>query len=651
VKKSTLALLVVAAVLIALTLLVTRDDTKTGPDGVTLDGYAKQEALDAEKQRGLLEGPLDIENPIDEIVIERHGEKIRLVRSGSGKDATWALTEPVDAPAVKYLVDKIVSLFKTKTESVYATSAKEADLPLYDLEADRRIGLTVKYHAEGESEARVYNDIDLWVGRTDKGDDAGGPPGRGGEGEPDTWVQLKSRPDVVYRMGGKDLRSPLEEDLDNLRDKKAFTASAEELTKLSVTAPDGRHFVLTGEKTEPPPPDADADENAPKPKAKVTWTLTEPAGLTADTSASSLARSFTGLRAKSFVPTAEAPKTALSGEVWTVVGETEGGETLKLTVQDGGKDDVWARVEGRDELMKLAGYTADGVRKTVEDVQDKKFLDVSPEAVTAVTFAGPDGPVSVARDGQRWRFTAPEVGYEADLSTALTSLTRLTCARWARPDEVDAARAALAGTGGVTGAISTAAGEQRVTFSAKMTEEPYDGRRWGVVGDPATAQPFLAQDFVATRFQKTTDELRQKKLFPGRDKADLRSVTVTLPGVATPIVYESPATGGDPVLTGVPEGKAANTAVVRTVISTATALAAKGFSDTSAADAGLSGDGVAKVALGWADGSVVTVSISSKLDGTDPYATVDAGPLAGSVFTLNTYQANNLKKTLDELVK
>ncbi|TNF32290.1 MAG: DUF4340 domain-containing protein [Deltaproteobacteria bacterium] len=640
-----------ALALVALAVVATRKQEDTRPAGLTLSGYATEQQLDAEKQRPLMSGPEDIANPIDEVILERADGKVRMVRTGAGDAVAWTLTEPVDAPAVKYLVDKILTLFKTKTESVYATRVKEGDLPLYDLEPERRVGLTLRWHegrtdqdAPPAGEGAVYNGVDLWIGRTEKGDDA---VNRGAEADVDTWVMVKSDPTVVYRIGGKDLRTPVEEKLDNLRDKKVFTVKPDALREVSVTGPDGRRFVLTGAPVDAAPSD---DGQPPKP-ASVAWALSEPAGVTADASASAVARSFASLRAKAFVPAAKAPATALSGEVWKITARTADGAALELTVQDGGKDDVWARVTGRDELMKLAAYTADGVRKTLEDVQDKKVLDVAPEEVTAVTFQGAEGPVEVTRDGAAWGFTSPALPYQADLSTLLPSLAKASCARWARPDEIAAARAALTATGGIRASLATAAGVTPIAFSPKMTEEPYDGRRWGVVGDPATAAPFLAQDFVATRFEATPDKLRQKKLFGGRDKSELRRIVVTLPGVAEPVVYESPAAGGEPVLTQVPEGKAANDVAVRTVVATAAALAAKSFSDASPKDVGLEGDGVTRVTLGWADGATSTVSISAKLDGTDAYATVDGGPLAGSVFTLNSYQANNLKKGLDELVK
>ena len=646
-KKSSYILLAIAAVLAVVTFLVTRKAEDTAPKGLTIAGYATPEQLAQEKQRKLMEGPLDIDHPIDEITLTRPGEggDVHLVRVGAGKDATWELTQPVAAPAVKYLVEKVCELFKTETQSVFATRIKDGDLALYDLEPERRIALTLK------SKGAVYAGVDLYIGRVERPEEGAEAQQQRGDAPADTWVMLKSEPGVVYRLGGKDLRTPAAESLENLRDKKAFTDKPEDLTEVSVTDPDGKRFVLTGTKQEAPAAEPGAEASKAKP-ATVEWALTEPAGVTADSTASGLARSLASLRAKEFVPKDKAPATALAGKVWKIAAKGADGKSIELVVQDGGKDDAWAQVTGRDELMKLAGYTADGVRKTIEDVKDKKVLDLTPDQVTSVTFQGATEPITLTRgDGGRWAFTAPALPYAADLATQLPSLTKLSCARWARPDELAAARKALSEAGGIAGALATANGSWGLVFSAKLSGEPYDGKRWGVVGDPATAAPFLANDYVATRFEASVDKLREKKLFPDYAAADLRSVTITAPGVIAPLVLESPAGGGDPTLATVPAGKQLDDNAVRTVVATATALAAKGFTDKSAKDAGLDGPGLTRVALGWADGKTETVTVSTQNDGTDPYATVDAGPLAGTVFTLNSYQVKNLQKHPDELVK
>ncbi|MDP6945904.1 MAG: hypothetical protein QF464_17270, partial [Myxococcota bacterium] len=114
-KKTLVKLGVLVVTLAVVAFVTTRDEAPPAPKTLTIAGYASAEALAAEKTRGVLEGPADIAYPIDEILLTRQGETLHLVRAGEGKDAQWNLTQPMDAVAVKYRVEKMIKLFKDKT--------------------------------------------------------------------------------------------------------------------------------------------------------------------------------------------------------------------------------------------------------------------------------------------------------------------------------------------------------------------------------------------------------------------------------------------------------------------------------------------------------------------------------------------------------
>lgn len=649
-KRSTIILLIAAAALAAVTFLVTSRTPEGPPPGLTIDGYATAADLAAEKNLGLLEGPLEIAHEIDEITLDRPSGFVRIVRDGEGADAVWRLTEPVSATAVKYQVEKIIGLFKTDTVSVFSTRLSQDDVALYDLEPDRRVGLTLK------SKGEVYRGVDLYIGRTEKGDG----PEAGGEAEVDTWVMTVANTTIVHRITGKDLRTPALEPLDGLRDKKVFAFKTEDLTEVAVTTPDGRRVVLTGLRTELEPPAQDGGEDGgepAEPEVVVSWKLSEPDGVMPDTSAQNLPRSLANLRAKEFVPADDAPEDALSGPVWRVEAKVHEGEGITLTIADrgadGAGDEIWARLEGTDELMKLNAHSANQLRKTVEDLRDKKALDLDRASVTGLILAGADGPIALAREGDTWSFTTPTVRFPADPSTVLGSVTRITVARWARADELEAARAALASPA-VRGAVIAGDAVHEVAFSEKLESadnSELEGKRWGVVGDPASAEPFLVPDFAATRFQTTVDALRSKKILGERGRDAVRAVEITQPGGGEPIRLEASAGGGAPKLADLPEGGAADDGQLQTLFATATGLTAKAFVDgRDRADLGLN-EPALRVALSLGDGTTLTVLISAQDDGTDPYATVEGGPLDGSLFTLNTYQVKNLQKPRAELLQ
>lgn len=646
VGKPIVILLGLVVALAVVFLLVKREDAPPSAPDLTIKGYATPEQLAEDKARKLLEGPLEIPSPIDGIELQREGVTFAMTRSGEGKDASWKLTAPVDAVAVKYVAEKIPALFRTDATSVFSQRIKPGDEALYDLEPERRIGLKLTRGGE------VWEGVDLWVGRLEKSD------ALDGGGEPDTWVMKKDDPSVVYRIAGKDLRGAVDVSLDTLRDKKLFAFDANDMSEISVTSPDGAVVTLTGTRKETPAAAA-AEGDAPAPEAEkkppvvtVDWALTAPAGVKADASVGSLARSFASARAKEFVKAGDAGDKPLGAKPWRISAVVKG-EPVTLLVADTPGDEVMAQVEGKEEYAKLQRYTADGLEKTVEDLRDKSVLGVTGEAIGHLELAlEGGGQVVLDRKPEGgWVFTTPPAPYPADPGPLTATIARLAAVRWARPGELAEARAALAAPD-ITAAVG--AGDKRVAlaFGKKMEGGAHDGQRWAVAGDPATALPFLVSDYNATRFVVKLSDLRQKKLFPGLTSEALRRVSIAAPGEAAPVVLERGQAGQDLALLGVPAGKTQAAGAVQTIASTVAGLQARDFVEgKTAAELGLTGDKVTKVTVTDDKGVVSTLLIGDTAGEGDPNATVDRGPLAGTFFTLNAYQAKNLVKKEGDLVQ
>ena len=157
-KNTLLKMTILVVVLAVAAFLVNKKESKPAPKALSIDGFATAEELEAEKSRGILEGPADIAYPVDEIVITKGGETTRLVRIGEGKDLQWNVAEPMEAVAVKYRVEKMVRLFKSKTSSVHTKTIKAADHPLFDFEPERRLAITLK------SKGAVWNGVDVIIG-------------------------------------------------------------------------------------------------------------------------------------------------------------------------------------------------------------------------------------------------------------------------------------------------------------------------------------------------------------------------------------------------------------------------------------------------------------------------------------------------------
>lgn len=639
-KKSTLMLLGAVVALGVVTFFVTRPAPAPEVKTLTVTGYAPADKLEArKKQEGqLMAEPVEIASPIDEVVITAKGVTVHLKREGEGKEATWNLLAPIEAPAVKYAVEKMVKAFETDTASVHAKSITDKDLPRFDLEPERRIA--VKLSAKGA----VWNGVDLVIGKVSEAETEAA---EGGVAK-DTWVLKAGDEGTVYRISGKDLRAPFEQTLSDLRDKKVFTAKPEDVVQVVISDPAGQALKVEGMRTETTPPKPPGADQAPPKTYKVTWQITEPTKMDADTAVDSLARSLASLRAKEFVPAQDAPKDALGAKPWKIEGTTVDGKAFGVEVADGDGDgdQVWARVLGKEELLKLDKWTANNLRKGLADLRDKRFVPVDDEAITAVSFA-PEagGVVSIAKDGATWKFVAPARADKADPSSVLATLATSRATRFAKADELAAATQALA-TPDFTASLTAGEETWTLVFGPKMEADPYKNQRWAQVrpsaGEPG--EPLLVQDFTAARFRKTADDLRNKKLFAFEAK-DLQRLEVAWPDGKTKVELERPAGGDALAPVSVPEGKKAKAAVLTTITNTVPNVRVKAFfDDKKAADVGLTPAEAYVVTATLADGKAAKLLISQQTAADDPYATTVGGLLDGTVFTINKYQADNLRK-------
>lgn len=639
-KRTLLGLVAAVVVLGLVTWLVTQKQAPPPPGSLNYSGYATAEQLQAEKGRSIMDAVSDIAYPVDEILIEREGEKVHLVRSGEGKDLRWSLRAPIEALAVKFQVEKMVKVFKEDTLSVYTKEGVKPEmLALFDLEPARRIGVTLK------SQGAPWQGLDLWVGKSEGGDDAPAEPGQ--EVVKDTWVMVKGDESTVYRVASKDLRQPFEISLSDLRDKKLFGVKAEDIVRVLVTAPDGAELVLEGDRQQTP-----AAAEGEEPKVETTWRIAEPAGYQADDSAKTLARNIANARTREFVARADAPADALSGALWRIEARTHDGVELGLELADGEADQVWGRVIGQDaERIKVEKFTAKNLRKSLADVRDKTLLPgADGDAVTLVRFA-PEGEPSfvVAREGESWRFTGG--GPTADPGSHLDTAVTAKATRYARPDELGAADLVLANPEFVA---EVHAGSKRwsLAFGPKIEADPDKGNRWAqVTVDSQAGEPVLVQDHVAKRFRKARTDLRWKKLF-GMDKGAIQRVELTAPGGASSVALER-APGGDALeVVGAPEGRKTKTSMVTTVVNTLPNLRAKDFVDgKQPADLGLTAATAWTVAIATADGQTARLFVEPAPEEGSAHAVADTGPLAGQVVTLNTYQAKNLQKGLEDFLE
>lgn len=637
-KKSTLFLVAAALVLGVVVLAVKSGGDRPAPKKLDIAGYASAEDLERDKKRGLMEAAIVIPHPIDEVILEREDGRIRMVREGEGEATTWRIAEPVEAVAVKWHVDAIVEVFKSPTTRSDARTLKPADFPLFDFEPGRRVGLTLK------SKGAVWNGVELIVGQLVKEQSADD------DGVKGTWVMVKGDESTAYLLAGKDLRSPVNKSLSELRDKKVFAFEGDDISKIEITPETGPKVVLSSTTTEEAPaPDAGPDA---KPTKKTTWALTEPANLKGDAAMASIARSLGSLRAEDFIPLEradEAAKRALAGPGWryamTVKDKAE-----TLIIAKGDKDKAWAQVEGRQEIMTLSAWTAKNLEKGLEDLKDKTVWEHPLDSVTRLTLSQEAGPaMTLVKDGQSWTFAGGLATYSADPSSIMSGVAKLSAVRWARESEVDNARKLLMAPE-ISAAIEAGGKVLEVRFSAKLEGDDAQNR-WAVVGDPRGSEPFLVSDFTAKRFVTKPESLRNKKVFADIiDKA--AAITVMMAGSSDTVRFEK-GENGQYKLLGMLPGETQNDEAVRSLVATLGALEVKSFHEGKAAtETGLSSDKSHVIGLELADGRRLSLLVSQVGSGdAEVYGLASDGPQKDIPVGLNEYQTKNIAKPRADFVK
>ncbi len=100
------------------------------------------------------------------------------------------------------------------------------------------------------------------------------------------------------------------------------------------------------------------------------------------------------------------------------------------------------RVEGRDEVYAVEGSIKYAFNKAAKDWRDREVTDVDPNDVVAITFQGPKGTFSFAKNGDDWA-AAPGLTTLArfspsKLSGVLQSAARLRATDFAEPAVTDA---------------------------------------------------------------------------------------------------------------------------------------------------------------------------------------------------------------------
>lgn len=302
---------------------------------------------------------------ITELTLKRGTEVVRLKREGEG----WQVLEPVRARGDRGPIEETLTAVVTAKMDREIAAAPAA---LTDFGLD-------KPAAEVTLQLKDGRQLGLALG-------AKSPTG--------VWVYARERDKPnVFVVGDGVLRDATRPTAD-FRDKIVLAFDRKDVTAVEV---------VTREETLALEPAGDK------------WKVTRPLALAADAeTVTDFLDKLAGARVKEFV--AEAPRSLASFglerpvrlAIHTGRDKERATKSLWLGRVDGDKKGVYAMRPGETSVLLLPEEVWNVLPKTVGAVRNKVLVEFERDKVTRVDLSSPKGSVSLVREDNRWRITAPE---------------------------------------------------------------------------------------------------------------------------------------------------------------------------------------------------------------------------------------------------
>jgi Domain of unknown function (DUF4340) len=363
---------VLAVLLIALGVFYYVWEVRLGPE---------REKTEARKGRVFTVEPADV----DEMVLRRGEETVRLKRAGEG----WEILEPLKSAGDRGAVEEVVTSVAT------ARMDREIDAKPQNL---GDFGLD-KPAAEATLVLKDGKQIALRLG-------AKSPTG--------TWVyaQEAGKPSVIVVSDGvlRDVTRPVAD----WRSKTVLAVDRKDVTGVDIVTRDETLALETSDNR---------------------WRLTRPRPLPAD--ADSMREFFEKLsaaRIKEFV--AEAPRSLapygldrpVRVAIHTGKDKDRATKALLLGRVDDKKKGVYAMRPGEPSVLLLPDDVWAALPKTTAAVRDKTVVDFERDKVVGLQLDSPRGQLTLTREGDRWKIVKPEA-LPADPVEAGAVLMRLKALR------------------------------------------------------------------------------------------------------------------------------------------------------------------------------------------------------------------------------
>jgi hypothetical protein len=260
------------------------------------------------------------------------------------------------------------------------------------------------------------------------------------------------------------------------------------------------------------------------------WRITQPVTLPADTTElNDLLEKLATAQVKEFV--AEAPKSLdryglarpVRVSVHTGKDKDRATRTLLVGRVDADKKGVYAMRDGESSVLLLPEEVGRLVPRTVAAIRNKQLVELDRDKITRVDVQGPRGPVTLVREKDRWKITAPEVlpADQVEAGALLARLAELRAQGFLSDDASGiprylanpAVKVTLTGQDGTTTTVLLAPSSER------------RGGQPSAYAAVADKGPVILVDAKAlTELGRSVAELRDHTLFAGLEPKDVKRV-------------------------------------------------------------------------------------------------------------------------------
>ena len=337
----------------------------------------EREKAETQKRRVFLAETQDV----TAMELKRGTETVKAVRDGGA----WQLVEPLKARADRGPVEETIT---TVTTAKMDREIEAAPKSLADFGLDKPV-------AEVDLTLKDGKHLTLQLG---------------GKSPTGVWVYAKERDKAAVFVLGESVLRDSTRPVAEFRDKTVLAFSRPDVTGVEIVA--GGDTIVV-------------EPDGPR------WKMTRPSARPADGDAmGDLLEKLAAARVKEFV--AEAPKSVtpygldkpLRLSVQTGKEKDRASKTLLLGKTDDAKKGVYAMRAGESSVLLVPEEVWKAVPKNVAVLRDKTVVAFDRDKVTGYEIESPKGKVTVAKDKDGFRITAPEA-LAADQVEAGAVLTRL----------------------------------------------------------------------------------------------------------------------------------------------------------------------------------------------------------------------------------